>query len=245
MTGLSVRGVEIASQPYDQSLFDRNRPAVEEQPPELQSDEHLLPNRHPLPADYSIVSVLARGTKSLRERVFGKKKEVWSMVPALKEVSLSARLAATGGSTTKPAGVQLPSHAPFPPRKQNVLAIGHSNFASVTQDYDELKSTVLVFANNSLRLGLENKKTLGALAEQFDAQSDLFSLMGCSHGPSSRANGNEHLAISRANRVKEALILANVSAESILDEGCWAPMAQEGLPARGVIVRMLRRTVDS
>jgi len=133
----------------------------------------------------------------------------------------------------------------MPIRKRNVLDIGQSNFASIMQDYEELSSDVLVFANDSLRLGTGNKAMLSALTRQFDAQTDLVSLIGCSHGPSAKSNGNEHLAIGRANRVKEELILANISAENILDEGCWASTAQDGLPARGVIVRMLRRTVDS
>ena len=90
--------------------------------------------------------------------------------------------------------------------KRNVLEIGQSNFASVTQDYEELSTNVLVFANDSLRLGAENKAMIGALAEQFDPSSDLLALMGCSNGPSARTNGNEHLAIGRANRVKEELI---------------------------------------
>ena len=247
MTGLSVRGVEIASQPYDQSIFDRNRTASEEQEREEQprTDDLLLPNRQPLSTDNSAASMLTERPKSLRERVFGKRKE-WSAIPSSAKTSSKPVMGDQAALLVRPDGKQRPAlSGGLPTRKRNVLDIGQSNFASVTQDYEELSFDVLVFANDSLRLGTENKAMLSALAQTFDAQTDLVSLIGCSHGPSAKSRGNEHLAIGRANRVKEELILANVSAENILDEGCWASTAQEGLPARGVIVRMLRRTVDS
>ena len=253
MTGLSVKGVEIASEPYDQSIFDRNRAASQEQEqeePERQSDERLLPNRQPLSKNKSAASVLTSRTRSLRERVFGKSEEVPAVPASLtssftSDVLVEAEPVAEWESIGEPDTKQRskPS-AGAPLIKRNVLEIGQSNFASVTQDYEELSTNVLVFANDSLRLGAQNKAMIGALAEQFDPSSDLLALMGCSNGPSARTNGNEHLAIGRANRVKEELILVNVSTENILDEGCWAPTAQEDLPARGVIVRVLRRTTD-
>lgn len=247
MTGLSVRGVEIASQPYDQSIFDRNRTASEEQELEEQprTDDLLLPNRQPLSTDNSAASMLTERPKSLRQRVFGRREE-WSAIPSPAKTSSKPVMGDQAALLVRPDGKQRPAlSGGLPTRKRNVLDIGQSNFASVTQDYEELSFDVLVFANDSLRLGTENKAMLSALAQTFDAQTDLVSLIGCSHGPSAKSRGNEHLAIGRANRVKEELILANVSAENILDEGCWASTAQEGLPARGVIVRMLRRTVDS
>lgn len=230
MTGLSVKGVEIASEPLDQSIFDRNRAASEEQEKQdRQSDELLLPNRQPLSNDNSAASVLTQRSKSLRERVFGTTEEWVEAGQRVDEMSNEQATAPTSGALQK---------------KRNVLDLGHSNFASITQDYDELSANVLVFGNDSLRLGVDNKETLADLAEQFDPETDVFSVIGCSHGPSANANGNEHLAIGRANRVKEELILADISAENILDEGCWAGTAQDGLPARGVIVRMLRRTTE-
>ena len=247
MTGLSVKGVEIASQPYDQSIFDRNRTASEEQKRKEQprTEDLLLPNRQPLSTDNRAASMLTERPKSLRERVFGKRDE-WSAIPSSAKSPSTPVIGDQSASLVRLDGEQRPAlSGGLPTRKRNVLDIGQSNFASVTQNYEELSSDVLVFANDSLRLGTENKAMLSALAQTFDAQTDLVSLIGCSHGPSAKSNGNEHLAIGRANRVKEELILANVSAENILDEGCWASTAQEGLPARGVIVRMLRRTADS
>jgi len=246
MTGLSVKGVEIASQPYDQSIFDRNRAAsIEQQRQEQQrSDDLLLPNRQPLSTDNSAGSILTQRAKSLRERVFGKNEE-GSAIPLSVTSSSIPKTQAKAVSLANSDNGQSPEISNgMPTRKRNVFDIGQSNFASMTQDYKELSSDVLVFANDSLRLGAQNKAMLSAFAQRFDSKTDVVSLIGCSHGPSSRSNGNEHLAIGRANRVKEELILANISAEHILDEGCWASTAQDGLPARGVIVRMLRRTVD-
>lgn len=247
ITGLSVKGVKIASQPYDQSIFDRNRAASEEQERQEQQrpDDLLLPNWQPLSTNNSAASILTQRPKSLRERVFGKSEE-WSAVPSSIKSSSTPLIEDDSLPMAAPDNEQRPAlSSGMPIRKRNVLDIGQSNFASIMQDYEELSSDVLVFANDSLRLGTGNKAMLSALTRQFDAQTDLVSLIGCSHGPSAKSNGNEHLAIGRANRVKEELILANISAENILDEGCWASTAQDGLPARGVIVRMLRRTVDS
>lgn len=255
MTGLSVKGVEIASEPFDQSIFDRNRASSQEkeqEEQERQSDELLLPNRQPLSGNNSAAPVLSSRQRSLRERVFGTSEKVPVVAPApltsssTPNVLVEAVPAAEWAAIDQPDTEQpLKRSAGRPVIKRNMLNIGQSNFASVTQDYQELSSNVLVFDDDSLRLGADNKAMLGKLAEQFDAQTDLISLIGCSHGPSTRNNGNQYLAIGRANRVKEELIFSGVSAETILDEGCWAPTAQEDLPARGVIVRMLRRSTDS
>jgi len=237
MTGLSVKGVEIARQPLDQSIFDRNRAASEEQEKQdRQSDGLLLPNRHPLSNDNSAASELTQRTKSLRERVFGvadRYKLVEAMPTRIDQV---ARQLSDEQATAPVTGALQ--------KKRNVLELGRSNYASVTQDYDVLSADVLVFGNDSLWLGSDNKEILADMANQFDPETDVISLIGCSHGPSANPNGNEHLAVGRANRVKEELILANISAENILDEVCWATTAQDALPARGVIVRMLRRTTE-
>jgi len=98
-------------------------------------------------------------------------------------------------------------------------------------------SGVLVFPNDSLRLGAANKSYIVNLAKTFDPETEIFSVIGCSHGKSAIENGNEILANGRANRVKEALMLAGVGEQYIYDEGCWAPQVfDDVMPRRGVLL---------
>ena len=57
-------------------------------------------------------------------------------------------------------------------------------------------------------LGERNKRLVRRAVEAFDPERDMFSIVGCSLGPTSIPNGNEALALGRANRVKEELLFA-------------------------------------
>jgi len=242
MTSLSVKGVEIASRPLDHSIFDRNRASLEEKgQTENAIDELLLPQNQELLDGRGAESLFIQRTKSLRQRALGSAQD-WRSIASTKKPPLTTERLSVAAPMPRNKVIEKSSGENVFNRKQNMLDLGESNFASVLQDYAVQASTVLVFDNDSLRLGPKNKDILLDMADQYNARTDLFSLIGCSHGPSSKANGNEYLAIGRANRVKEELIYANVSASNILDEGCWAPTSQNDLPARGVIVRILRRT---
>lgn len=125
--------------------------------------------------------------------------------------------------------------------RQNVLALGRSNFEEVFVRFDDVQNELLVFGGDSLVLGRANKKTVLEIAGAFNPATDIIGLMGCSHGPTRIENGNELLAIGRANRVKEELIMAQVPASRIFDEGCWAGESKQGLPPRGVLMTLKRR----
>lgn len=122
--------------------------------------------------------------------------------------------------------------------KKNVAVIGQSNYSSLFKLYQPTRSETLVFPNDSLVLGAKNKSTIYSLAQQFDTNTQVISVVGCSIGKTKIDNGNALLANGRANRVKEELILAGVSPDSILDEGCWAGSRVDNIPGRGVILTL-------
>ena len=130
---------------------------------------------------------------------------------------------------------------PVLPTERNVMDLGGSNFADLFADYADVVERILVFPNDSERLGTDNKSIVAEVAGRFDPESDVLSIVGCSLGPTSLPNGNERLALGRANRVKEELVEVGVPSERILDEGCWAGDSSERFPSRGVVLTLRRR----
>lgn len=114
-------------------------------------------------------------------------------------------------------------------------------FDTARVDYEQLSSDVLVFPNDSLVLGEQNKQYLRALATNFQANNDVVRVIGCSHGRTQIDDGNQKLARGRAARVREELLLAGVSDHAILHEACWANVHfDEMMPRRGVVIMHLR-----
>lgn len=129
----------------------------------------------------------------------------------------------------------------FDARKQNYFDIGQSNYGGVFNEYEDVESTVLIFPNDSLRLGVTNKAIIERYVAQMDPSTDVLSVLGCSLGPTNIKNGNSLLAIGRANRVKEAFLFSGLDHDQVLEEGCWAPaLADMQLPTRGVVVTLKR-----
>lgn len=125
---------------------------------------------------------------------------------------------------------------------ENLYSRGESNFQSVDIDYRTVRKDVIIFGDDSLRLRERGKDQITRLAGFFNANTDLFRLVGCSNGPTKHEGGNEALALGRSKRVAEALLSQGVKQSSILDEGCWAPVSHDEFPARGVLVELKRRT---
>ena len=150
----------------------------------------------------------------------------------------------TSQSKSQPSEGSVRSKADALPKiKKNMFETGKSNFSDITSNYDVATEVVLVFPNDSMRIGSPNKSVLRKLADNFNNETDLVSVVGCSMGRTSIPNGNEFLAVGRANRVKEELIMGNVPTTSILDEGCWSPSKDASVPARGVVVTHRRLRV--
>ncbi len=119
---------------------------------------------------------------------------------------------------------------------QNVRTILGSNYSELFDGYEDVQKDVLIFPNDSLRLGGENKTLIQEYADSINAETDVLSVVGCSHGSSKVKNGNQVLAIGRANRVKEALIFAGLDHQLIFEEGCWDTEHYAPMPARGVVL---------
>ena len=126
--------------------------------------------------------------------------------------------------------------------KRNIYETLVSNYNEVFSAYQDVEQIVLVFPNDSLLLGEENKGTIERFVDLMDPDTDVLSVIGCSHGNTSIENGNSLLALGRANRVKEAFLFSGVDHTKVLEEGCWAPETfGDVMPHRGVVLTLKRR----
>ena len=117
-----------------------------------------------------------------------------------------------------------------------------SNYTSIFDDYEDVNQVILVFPNDSLRIGAKNKATVSEYVRSFNPDTDILSVVGCSHGRTSISAGNQLLAVGRANRVKEALIYSGVDQQKIYEEGCWDDeYFDEVMPRRGVVLTHKRK----
>lgn len=124
----------------------------------------------------------------------------------------------------------------------NLYFTNESNFSDATRGYRTIKRDVIIFDNDSMRLGDRGKAKVRRVAGLFDEERDYIQLLGCSNGRTSLDIGNEGLALGRAKRVVEEFVALGVSETSLLDEGCWAPENLDGrFPRRGVVVELKRR----
>lgn len=126
--------------------------------------------------------------------------------------------------------------------KQNMYETMTSNYRTVFTGYEDVDQSILVFPNDSLRLGDVNKGIIERYVAEMDPETDVLSVIGCSHGETQISNGNSLLALGRANRVKEALLFSGLEHDKILEEGCWAPqLFDEVMPRRGVVLTLKRQ----
>jgi len=129
-----------------------------------------------------------------------------------------------------------------PANKTNMYQTRRSNFEELLGQFDTVSREIMVFANDSLVMGEEKKRIAHDIAKRFEADTDVVSVIGCSHGKSALDNGNEVLANGRANRVREEFLVAGLNAELVLHEACWANVHfDEMMPRRGVVVTHKRK----
>lgn len=126
--------------------------------------------------------------------------------------------------------------------KRNIYETMSSNYSDVFSGYEDIEQSILIFPNDSLRLGDTNKQIIDQYVSRMDPDTDVLSVIGCSHGETEISNGNSLLALGRANRVKEAFLFSGLEHDRILDEGCWAPQTfDEVMPRRGVVLTLKRK----
>ena len=157
-----------------------------------------------------------------------------SAVPASETLVGSRELVAELNDSSKKSGTG--NYQEF----TNMYETDTSRYDELFKDYDVIDSNVLVFGNDSLILGRSNKLAIREFAKLFNPETDVMSVIGCSHGASKVENGNAYLANGRAFRVKEEFVLAGLEAQKVLEEGCWANVDFPKMPARGVLVQHRR-----
>jgi len=129
------------------------------------------------------------------------------------------------------------------PLNRNIFDLKQSNYHSLFEQYEDVHESTIIFDNDSFILGWENKLLVSRLTKKYNSETDVVSVVGCSNGKTSVGIDNSTLAIARANRVKEELMMAGVNGERVLEEACYsAEYADElGLPRRGVQVKIKRK----
>jgi len=158
--------------------------------------------------------------------------------PALAAASADAAGAASGVASFVPDGSSSEFRLLV---RQNMYETQRSNYAPLFAAYQDIRRDTLIFPNDSLVLGEDNKSIIADYVHGLDPATDVLSVIGCSHGRTAIDNGNELLAIGRANRVKEALMFAGLSHDQVLEESCWADSYHQTFPRRGVVLTLKRR----
>lgn len=126
-------------------------------------------------------------------------------------------------------------------KKDNMYKLRRSNFKDVLSGYEDVRKEILVFGNDSVLLGRRNKRIARDLIREFNENTDVISVIGCSHGNTEIDDGNRKLALGRSSRVREELILGGINPGYVFDEGCWSPeYFDEVMPRRGVVVTLKR-----
>ena len=125
---------------------------------------------------------------------------------------------------------------------RNIYYTNESNFSKITRNYREVNREIILFPDDSMRLGRVGKAQVRKVLARFDKGQDFINLIGCSQGVTSFKGGNEQLALGRSKRVFEEFVALGVPRTSLLDEGCWAPEASQArYPGRAVVVILKRR----
>lgn len=115
------------------------------------------------------------------------------------------------------------------------------SFKALWAERERISRDVILFANDSMRLGEVGKQQIRDILRAFNEDSDIIGLVGCSNGKTQLDIGNEGLALGRSQRVAEEFLALGVSRDRIIDEGCWSPVsAGVRFPARGVVVDIWR-----
>jgi len=125
---------------------------------------------------------------------------------------------------------------------KNLFYSDEGAFGGLRDTFEPTERMVVIFPNDSMRLGQDGKQLIEQFVQDFREDSDMIGLVGCSNGPTALDIGNEGLALGRSRRVAEELLSLGIARDRVIDEGCWSPVnARDRFPSRGVVVELLRR----
>jgi len=124
----------------------------------------------------------------------------------------------------------------------NVDLLGYSNYEELFKGYRGISEGIIAFNNDSIILAPDSDRILGNLLKQYNKYTDLISVLGISRGFTSIKNGNSELARARAIVLKKLLISKGVVESNVYDEAGWSGSNQNGKPARGVKVVVMRNS---
>ncbi len=256
--GMFVRGASVKNVRSNDDMFNsRQTEPTPEQPLPVPENQPDTPTNRPVPGErktkpeYNPAPTIAELEQDKPSELYVEKNdEEWTyeksgltaeqlrmehareLEESIAALAPARDLANRGEFTNSDAYAEVP----------NMFETGQSRYQDIFNNYDVVDTSVLVFPNDSLIMGKDNKTVIRQFANSFDSETDVMSVIGCSHGASKLENGNAYLANGRAFRVKEEFLSIGLSPKHVLEEGCWAEVAFPDMPARGVLVQHKRLT---
>ncbi len=244
--GMFVRGASVNNVVSDDSMFSISRPKPAVPAPENNLDTPVI---KPVPADplpkpdFNPAPTIAEANfNSDTERYLEKTNKVLTAEEKLRleqARELEESVAALAPARDLANGNDFGNSDAYE-EVPNIYVTKQSRYQDIFKDYEVVDSSVLVFPNDSLLLGRDNKNAIRQYANSFNAETDVMSVIGCSHGATNLENGNGYLANGRAFRVKEEFLSVGLTPKQVLEEGCWADVAYPAMPARGVLLQHKR-----
>ena len=236
--GMQVKGVDARSLSLETGIFS-DTPSDNIEPAAVERESGVVPTPVPVPDAVPVYpadstandGLLARSEQSIdSSEAFRRQIATGNLLDRIAPtIAATTPVAATSTSTSFKA-------------THNVFDLNRSNFEELFDDLVIVREKVLTFANDSTRMGNDNKVRLQELIERFQPDSDMISVIGCSLGYTGVAGGQQRLAMGRAERVRDELLHAGIPRGKIFDEGCWGEEAYDSrMPRRGVVVTLKRR----
>jgi len=99
-----------------------------------------------------------------------------------------------------------------------------------------LRRATLIFENDALTIGRRNKEIIRSLLNEFNSAEDALFVSACPYGDEPQEHADEHVT-----RLKEELILNNVPASRIAEEGCVLSEYPQGKPTEEHTVIVTQR----
>lgn len=128
----------------------------------------------------------------------------------------------------------------------NFREIQRSNFSDVYHTMSKVREALIPFGNDAVALDPIAEEEIARFLGAFNAETDVFSVIGCSNGRTQAPAGPQGLALGRAAAVTTELKRLSVPAQSILEEGCWSgEHYDEMMPRRGVVLTLYRLPASS